>query len=121
MKRLLAAGSVVAVLAVGLAGSAGARLETTRPGVLYVVKVIVKDTSISVAHARYLRGAVIRYAVYNRGTRPYAFEIWGNATTPVAPGKKDTILVNWNTRGKFLYRTLYKHKPAGPKGYIVIF
>ena len=121
MKRWIVAGAILTALGAGLAGSAGARLETTRPGVLYVVNVIVKDKSVNVTHARYLRGAVIRYAVFNRGTKPYAFEVWGNATAPIAPGRKDTILVNWNTRGRFLYRTLYKKRPAGPKGYIVIF
>ncbi len=110
---------------------AGARPETTTPGQLYIVKVTVTDTAIRVPKdqftrngiTRYPRGAEIRYAVTNLGSRPYIFEIWGARTAPIkAHGGKDSVLVAWNRRGTFLYRTLLASgKPAGPKGIVVIF
>jgi hypothetical protein len=68
------------------------------------------------------RGAVIRYAVTNKGTRPYVFKMWETVTSAIKPhGGHDSFLVNWNYRGRYLYETLYRGKPAGPHGFITIF
>jgi hypothetical protein len=103
--------------------------QTTKPGVLYVVKTVITDAKVSIARDQYTRngvshlprGAVIRYALTNRGTKPYVFEIWGERTLPIRPGGHGAILVNWNYRGRYLYRTLYRGKPTGVKGYVVVF
>lgn len=122
------AAACVAAIAVPLAA---ARPETTTPGQLYVVKVTVTDKTISIPKdrftrngvTRYPRGALIRYAVTNVGTRTYSFEIWGAKTTLIRPhGGKDSILVAWDRRGSFIYRTLLAGgRPAGPKGIVQIF
>jgi hypothetical protein len=48
--------------------------------------------------------------------------MWGS-TTGVMKAKvgKDAVFINWTYRGKFLYETLYKGKPLGPKGYVTVF
>ena len=72
-------------------------------------------------YPRYPRGAAIQYKVINKGTRPYSEEIWDGKTTVIRPGHSDTILVNWNYRGVYLYKTLFNGKPAGPHGTVTIF
>lgn len=121
--------AVAALAAAAAVPGAGARPETTTPGTLYIVKVTVTDTTIKMPKdrftlhgvTRYPRGALIRYAVTNLGTRPYTFEIWGAKTLPIRPEHHDSILVAWNRRGTFVYRTLAGGRPAGPKGIIRIF
>ena len=104
--------------ALALGGQAA--FATTTPGVIYPVKVLITDTKITVAHDNYVHGAIILYRIQNRGTKPYTFEMWGARTAVIRPGKKDTMLVSWNYEGKFLYLSLFKGKPAGPKGFIRI-
>jgi len=107
----------------------GARPRTTAPGLLYIVKVTVTDTTIRMPRDRftlhgitsYPRGALIRYTVTNLGTRPYTFEIWSAKTLPIRPKHHDSVLVAWNRRGTFVYRTLSGGRSAGPKGVIRIF
>lgn len=115
-----------AALAGALASAAAA---TTRPGVVYPIKVVLSDKSISIAKdlftrgtvARYPRGAIIRYVVTNKGSKPYVFKVWGTATGPIKPGGRDSLLVNWNYRGTYTYLTLYRGRPAGPRGRVEIF
>ena len=109
---------VACVAALTLGGQAA--FATTTPGVIYPVKVIITDTKITVAHDNYVHGAIILYRIQNRGSKPYAFEMFGTRTAVIPPGKRDTLLVTWNYQGKFLYQTLYKGQPAGPKGFIRI-
>jgi hypothetical protein len=109
--------------------SATAAPRTTTPGVVYIVPVVITDKSIAIkrdkftlnGQTRFPRGALIRFSVLNKGTRPYAFRIWGDDTAVIKPGKHGTILVNWNYRGRFAYSIVLGGKPAGPKGTIVIF
>ena len=103
-----------------LAAGGQAAFATTTPGVIYPVKVVITDTKITVAHDNYIHGALILYRIQNLGTKPYAFEMFGTRTNVIPPGKRDTLLVTWNFEGKFLYQSLLKGKPAGPKGYIRI-
>jgi hypothetical protein len=118
-----------AVLAVA-AETAGAATKTTTPGQVYVVTMTLTNTAIVIPpdrfskglkYPRYPRGAAIQYKVINKGTRPYSEEIWAGKTTVIRPGHSDTILVNWNYRGVYPYKTLYKGKPAGPHGMVTIF
>jgi len=119
-----------AVLVGAIAQSAGAAQRTTAPGQVYIVKTTLTNTAIIIPkdkfdiglkYPRYPRGAAIQYKVTNKGTRPYTFEIWAGKTGVIAPGHTDTVLVNWNYRGDFTYKTLYRGKPAGPHGYVTIF
>jgi hypothetical protein len=115
---------VVTALAVGSllpAASWAVAPRTTEPGVVYIVAVRLSDTKIRVSHARYVRGAVIRYRIVNRGTKPYSFRMWHQKTGVIRPRRMDSLFINWNYRGKYRYETLYRGKPTGVKGFITIF
>jgi hypothetical protein len=121
--------AVACALALVGGPAAGARSTTTTPGVVYTIRVVLADRAIKVGRDRftldgrpeYPRGAVIHYEISNDGKRPYAFRIWDQTVAPIAPGKHASILINWNYRGSFPYFTLFHHKPAGPRGDVVVF
>jgi len=129
MPRVLAVALATTGLLLTVAPLAGARSQTTTPGVVYTIKVTLTDSSITIQKDRfsqhgvpyYPRGGVIHYAIVNRGKRPYRFKVWDEVTAPIKPGGHGSVLVNWNYRGVFDYSTLYQGKPVGPKGRIVIF
>jgi hypothetical protein len=126
MRRLL---SLSVVLAAALAAIAPPGPATTEPGVVYPVKVAIMDTKILIQKDKFTRngvsrlprGAQIRYEITNKGTKPYVFQIWRTKTNAIRPGGHDSFLVNWNYRGRYVYRTLLRGRPAGPKGLIIIF
>ena len=121
--------AVALVTLAGAAAFAGHGSATTTPGVVYNVPVVITDKKISVkrdqfsrhGQLRLPRGALIFYKVTNKGTRPYALEVWGAATKVMKPGTRANILINWNYRGTYDFRLLFRGKPAGPKDTIVIF
>ena len=127
----LALVGAAAALSAGVSGAAVASDRTTTPGVVYVQKVTLTDSSIAIqkdrfcvtsACPRYPRGALIRYAITNRGTKPYVFQIWASRSIALRPHRgHDTVLVNWSYRGRFLYEKLYRNKPSGSRGYVTIF
>jgi len=125
--RLLAVGAVTLALTAAAAGLTLAAGDTTRPGVLYFVNVTLTDGKIILTHKshtsliRLPRGAYIRYVVKNKGTRTYVFQIWETRTAPIKPGRRDSVVVNWNYRGRFAYMILFRGKPAGPRSYITIY
>lgn len=124
VRKALCLGSVA--LALVVAGSASARApETTRPGVVYRVNVSVTDRRVLLEHARYARGAIIRYYVTNRGTRPYRFVIVGVSTDPIPPRRTHRVLVNWNYRGRYVYKTQVRRggrwRDTGARGWVTIY
>jgi hypothetical protein len=58
--------------------------------------------------------------IVNRGTRPYALQIWSASTRPIPPKGRARLQVIWNDRGRFVFRTLYRGKAAGPHGSITV-
>ena len=126
MRRHIGRHIVVLVAAVAaaltLAGSAGARTDTTTPGVLYVVHVRITNTKITFPKRDHVMpvGAEIRYSVYNAGTRTYVFGIWGAFTSPIKPHKSDSVFVVWRVRGDFLFETLYRGRRI-VKGYLTVY
>jgi hypothetical protein len=126
MRRLLALSVVVAA---ALAASVPSGPATTVPGVVYAVKVLITDTKISIQKDKFTRngvsrlprGAQIRYEMTNKGTKPYVLQIWTTKSGTMRPGGHDSFLINWNYRGRYVYRTLLRGRPAGPKGLIIIF
>jgi hypothetical protein len=63
----------------------------------------------------------IRYTVVNHGTRPYAFEIWKATTRLILPDHEVRLRVNWDYRGSFVFRSLYRGRPVGPHGIIRVY
>ncbi len=127
MTRVRLPAVAAALIVVGAAASSHAARGTTTPGILYDVNVTLTDTKIRLSHksdsslTRMPRGAYIRYAVTNRGTRRYVFRIWATQSSPVRPGGRDSLVINWNYRGRFAYLKLFRGKQVGPKGYITIY
>jgi len=104
----------------GGAHLASAEWQTTQPTLLYTVPAVLTDKSIQLTHTRVPRGVVIRYTIVNHGSRPYALQIWTGVTRPIPPKGRARLTVNWDYRGRFVYRTLYRGRPAGPHGSVTV-
>jgi hypothetical protein len=117
VQSLLAA--AVAMLAA--ASSASAERQTTTPGILYTIPAVVTDKNIELTHTHVPRGVTIRYTIVNRGTRPYTFQIGRSNAGPIPPNRRAQLSINWDHRGRFLFRTLYRGRPAGPRGSVTVF
>jgi hypothetical protein len=122
MKLALALALVLAAAIAMLGGAhfASAERQTTQPTVLYTVPAVLTDNSIQLTHTRVPRGAVIRYTIVNHGSRPYALQIWTGVTRPIPPKGRARLTVNWDYRGRFVYRTFYRGRPAGPHGAVTV-
>src|SRR6266853_2383986 len=119
MKTGLALAAAITTLTAAPFASAGR--DTTAPPSAYTVPVLLTDKKIELTETRLPRGAMIRYQVVNHGSRKYAFQIWNARTRPVPPHGRALIRVNWDYRGHFVYRTIYRGKPAGPQGSANVF
>jgi hypothetical protein len=127
MKRTALALTAVVLAAGGVAGSS---VATTKPGVIYVLKVPVDDKGIHVPKdqftrngiTRYPRGAQIRYEFTNKGTRPYAVTIWASESVVMKPrGGHATVFINWQYRGDYHYWRVLRGKRIAPVGTVIIF
>jgi|SRR5579862_3741741 len=99
---------------------ASAQPDTTAPGIVYATRLVLTDKTIDLSETRLPRGAMIRYTVINRGSRPYALQIGMARTLPIPPHGRVLLRVNWLYRGRFVYRTLYRGQPAGPHGLVSV-
>jgi hypothetical protein len=121
--------TAVALASLTGGGAALAAPLTTEPGVVYPVKTTLTPKGVTIArdkftrngNSRLPRGAVIRYVITNRTSKRLVFQIWTVKTKPIAPGGHDSILVNWNYRGRFAVRQLAGKTPLGATRYVVIF
>jgi hypothetical protein len=107
-----------------------ARPQTTKPGVIYVLKVPVDDKGVHIPKdqftrngvTRYPRGALIRYEFLNKGTKPYAVHMWGADTVVMKPKVGHaTMLVNWQYRGDYHYWRILHGRRVPPVGTVIIF
>jgi hypothetical protein len=130
MRNAKTAAAAAVVLAAVLPAATQARPSTTKPGVIYVLKVPVDDKGIHIPKdqftrngvSRYPRGAIIRYEFANKGTKPYVVHMWGAETlTMKARRGKDSLLVNWQYRGEYHYWRISKGKRLKPVGTVIIF
>jgi hypothetical protein len=118
----IAVAVAVAVASLAVAASvAHAGQQTTGPGLVYTEPTVMTDRTITLTRTRIPRGVIIRYAIVNRGTRPYAVHIWDTSTAPIPPNGRVVLPVNWRNRGRYVYRIFYHGKPAGPRRYITVF
>jgi len=127
---VFAAAVAAAAAAALLPGSAGARPQTTTPGVIYVLKVTVDDKGVHIPKdrftrngiTRYPRGALIRYEFTNKGTKPYSVFMWAADTVVMKPhGGHASMLVNFQYRDTYHYYRLYRGHKIAPVGTIIIF
>ena len=67
------------------------------------------------------KGAVITFAVANKGAIAHNFKIAGKKTPLVAPGKRGTLKVTFAKAGRYAYLcTLPSHAAAGMKGVLTV-
>jgi len=97
-----------AIAALAHAPFAVSSRQTTAPNVIYTIPAVLTDKTIELTHTEIPRGAVIRYLIVNRGTRPYALQISSASTRPIPPKGRARLQVIWNDRGRFVFRTLYR-------------
>lgn len=129
MKKVLTLAAAALTVAIVVPVASNARPETTKPGVIYVLKTVVDDKGIHIPKdqftrngiSRYPRGALIRYDFVNRGTKPYAVHIWATDTVVMKPGARAVRLVNWQYRGTYYYWRVLRGHRLSPVGTIVIF
>ncbi len=119
MKARIALAAAITTLAAAPFASAGR--DTTAPTLVYTVPVLLTDKKIELTETRLPRGAMLRYQVVNDGSRKYAFQIRNATTRPIPLHGRALIRVNWDHRGHFVYRTIYRGNPAGPLGSINVF
>jgi hypothetical protein len=100
---------------------ASAERHTTLPGIVYTIPAVLTDKEIELTHTHVPRGVTIRYTILNRGSRPYSFQIWKAQAGSIPPNGRARLRVNWDYRGRFLFRTLYRGKPNGPRGSVTVF
>jgi hypothetical protein len=91
-----------------LAASAAAKPQTTAPPPAVVVKVTITDSGISMSPKHAARGAVARFVVVNRGSRPHTFAIeptapQGGFRRLLAPREQKILLLFLDYRGRIAY------------------
>ena len=121
--RTLILGLLALAFLPAAAGATGP--ATTTPGVVYRVDVIIKDAKLTVDHTRYQRGALIRYHVTNLGRREYRFVAHRLKSPGVRPWKMVRVLVPWDIRGRYVYKTQVRRggawRDTGFKGFVTVY
>ena len=121
MRRLIARGVVVAVVAALAGGFWQSARATTTPSTTLIVEVLVTEKSIvvgkyasSATHDGFIpmggpipRGDYLNFTILNRGKRPLSFSAFGRKTKqPVKPGGRGHFNVLALKRGKFPYHAI---------------
>ena len=119
MKLVTALATAIAAIATVTAPALAAR-ETTQPGLIYTIPAVLTNDRIELTETHIPRGTTIRYTIVNHGTRAYSFRIGETTTLPIPPQGRTRVRINWERRGRYLYGTYYRGRPAGPSGYITV-
>jgi plastocyanin len=111
---------IAAGVAAALAASVGALGGTAAPAPQRVA-VGMTEFKFTVAPRTVRRGAVITFAVTNKGTIGHNFKIAGKKTPVLAAGKRGTLKVTFAKAGRYAYLcTLPSHAAAGMKGVVIV-
>ena len=84
MRRAVLTGAALAA-ALAVAGSAGARSETTNAPAIFTAKVTIRDAGMTLAPNHAVRGSTITFIMTNRGKQTHTFVI-GDATRGAGKG-----------------------------------
>jgi uncharacterized cupredoxin-like copper-binding protein len=119
MSTRVVLGAVVGTVAV-LVAAVGAFGSTAAPAPQRVA-VGMTEFKFAVAPKTVRKGAVITFALTNRGAIGHDFRIRGKKTPVIAAGKKGTLKVTFAKAGRYPYLcTLPSHAPAGMKGVLTV-
>jgi uncharacterized cupredoxin-like copper-binding protein len=111
---------VMAAAAAALVVTVGALGGTRAPAPQRVV-VGLAEFKITVAPKTVRRGAVITFAVANKGTIEHNFKVRGKKTPALAAGKRGTLKVTFAKAGRYAYLcTVPTHAAAGMKGVLIV-
>jgi hypothetical protein len=116
--RLLLLLLVGCVAALALLPSATA---TTAPAVQMTINVNVSDAALTMSRYKARRGWAVHFVVRNTGSRPYAVDIGGLLTGPIAPGKKKTVSASLEERGRYPFKVLVPAPSARQAGVFRVF
>ncbi len=106
--------------AAALVVTVGALGSTSAPAPQRVA-VGMTEFKFAVAPKTVRKGAVITFAVTNKGAIGHNFRIGGKRTPVLAAGKRGTLKVTFAKAGRFPYLcTLPSHAAAGMKGVLVV-
>ena len=89
---------------------------TTAPAVQVTIPVTVNDSGIFMSRKTAMRGWAAHFVVRNKGTKPYAVDIGGLLTGPIAPGKKRTVSASLEERGTFPYKVVVPSPTSRHRG-----
>jgi hypothetical protein len=101
MKKLSPLVLLLVVATLLLAPAASARPDTTRPGYIHQVRVVLKDKGLSLSQAHFLRGNEARFVIRNAGTRPSRFKAGFLSTKVLKRGEQAIMLIHLGLRGRF--------------------
>jgi uncharacterized cupredoxin-like copper-binding protein len=111
---------IVAAAAAALVVTVGALGETAAPAPQRVA-VGMTEFKFTVAPKTVRKGAVITFAVTNKGTIGHNFKIAAKKTPAIAAGKRGTLKVTFAKAGRYAYLcTLPSHAAAGMKGVLFV-
>jgi plastocyanin len=111
---------VMAAAAAALVVTVGA-LGGTRAPAPQRVAVGLTEFKITVVPKTVRKGAVITFAVTNKGTIGHNFKVAGKKTPVLAAGKRGTFKVTFAKAGRYAYLcTVATHAAAGMKGVLIV-
>jgi hypothetical protein len=104
--RAAAAILVVAAAAVLPSAAADAGIRTTQPQTIYKAKIVLTDSTITIAPAHVGRGALVQFRLRNTGRTPRDFSIGGYLIHALKPGATRDFQLQFLARGKYPYYSL---------------
>ena len=111
---------IVAAAAATLVVTVGALGGTAAPAPQRVA-VGMTEFKFTVAPKTVRKGAVITFAVANKGGIGHNFRIAGKTTAVIAAGKRGTLKATFKKAGRYAYLcTLPSHAAAGMKGVLTV-
>ena len=111
---IVAGAAVALVLTVGALGGSAAPAPQR-------VAVGMTEFKFTVAPKTVRKGAVITFAVTNKGGIAHNFKIAAKKTPLIAAGKRGTLKITFQKAGRFAYLcTLPSHAAAGMKGVLIV-
>jgi uncharacterized cupredoxin-like copper-binding protein len=111
---VMAAAGAALVLTAGAVGG-------TRAPAPQRVAVGLTEFKIAVAPKTVRKGAVITFAVTNKGAIGHNFKVAGKKTPVLAAGKRGTFKVTFAKAGRYAYLcTVPTHAAAGMKGVLIV-
>src|SRR3954447_3527819 len=122
MRRVLGVIGICALAAAALvagvaAGTGNATVPTARAATIPTITVTMTDFKFKLSKASYAKVGKVKFKVVNKGKIGHDFKINNVKTKLLAPGKTQTITVNFKKKGRFAYLcTVTGHAKLGMKG-----